>query len=68
MKICDIQRENTCYDSEQKTPEDIARLKYPQKYIILELGDEVYDLEIRKVTDTAIYVGIIINDGKAGVR
>lgn len=57
MKIADLQVENTLYDQEKNTPEDIARLRYPQKYIILDIG-ELYDLQIESVTDTAIYVKI----------
>lgn len=57
MKIVDLQVENTLYNNRNNIPDDIARLHYPQKYIILNTG-ELYDLEIDTVTDTAIYVKV----------
>ena len=52
MKIVDLDVANATHDTQ------ISRLKYPQKYLLLELGNEVYSLEVSAVTDTAIYLKI----------
>ena len=52
MKIVDLDVANTIHDTQ------ISKLKYPQKYLLLELGNEIYSLEISEVTDTAIYLKI----------
>lgn len=52
MKIIDLDVANTKHDTQ------ISRLKYPQKYLLLELGNEIYSLEISDITDTAIYLKI----------
>ena len=38
--------------------ESIRKLKFHQKYLLLELGEEVYELEISDVSDTAFYLKI----------
>ena len=50
MKIVDLDVANTLHDTQ------ISRLKYPQKYLLLEIGNEIYSLEVSSVTDTAIYL------------
>jgi len=52
MKIVDLDVANATHDTQ------ISRLKYPQKYLLLELGNEIYSLKISEVTDTAIYLKI----------
>lgn len=52
MKIVDLDVANTLHDTQ------ISRLKYPQKYLLLEIGNEIYSLEVSSVTDTAIYLKI----------
>lgn len=52
MKIVDLDVANATHDQQ------ISRLKYPQKYLLLELGNEVFSLEVSAVTDTAIYLKI----------
>ena len=52
MKIVDLDVANATHDQQ------ISRLKYPQKYLLLELGNEVFSLEVSVVTDTAIYLKI----------
>lgn len=38
--------------------ESIRKLYFHQKYLLLELGDEVYELEISDVSDSAFYLKI----------
>lgn len=38
--------------------ESIRKLKFHQKYLLLELGEEVYELEISDVSDTAFYLRV----------
>ena len=52
MKIGDLDVANATHDQQ------ISRLKYPQKYLLLEIGNEIYSLEVSSVTDTAIYLKI----------
>ena len=52
MKIVDLDVANTIHDTQ------ISKLKYPQKYLLLELGNEIYSLEVSAVTDAAIYLKI----------
>ena len=52
MKIVDLDVANATHDQQ------ISRLKYPQKYLLLEIGNEIYSLEVSSVTDTAIYLKI----------
>ena len=53
MKIVDLDVANMQHD------EQISRLKYPQKYLLLDAGNEVYSLEVSDVTDTAIYLKVV---------
>ena len=34
------------------------KLQFPQKYVLLELGNEVYELEIADMDDSAFYLRI----------
>ena len=58
MKIVDLEYEDIMHEIKQNVPRQIARMKYHQKYLLLELGNEVYELEITDVTDTAFYLKI----------
>ena len=52
MKIVD-------FDVADKTASEMKRkLSFPQKYVLLELGNEVYELEISDITSTAFYLRI----------
>lgn len=53
MKIVDLDVANVQHDKQ------ISKLKYPQKYLLLELGNEVYSLEVSEVSDTAIYLKVV---------
>ena len=58
MKIVDLDYADVMYEIEKKVPRDIARLQYHQKYLLLELGNELVELEISDVTDTAFYLKV----------
>lgn len=53
MKIVDLDVANAQHDKQ------ISKLKYHQKYLLLELGNEVYSLEVSEVSDTAIYLKVV---------
>ena len=57
MKIVDLDVANAQHDKQ------ISKLKYPQKYLLLELGNEIYSLEVSEVSDTAIYLKVVEDDG-----
>ena len=50
------------YRRNTKIDEDIARLHYPQKYVLLEAFGEIYSLEIQEVTETAVYLKLTDKD------
>lgn len=58
MKIVDLDvADATCSES-------IRKISYPQKYLLLELGNEVYSLEVSDVSRSAIYLKIADDDVK----
>ena len=58
MKIVDLQVADVKYGIENELTSEVRRLKYPQKYLLLCIGNEVVSLEIENVTDTAFYLRI----------
>ena len=58
MKIVDLDYADVMYEIENETPREIARLRYPQKFLLLDVGGEVFELEISEVTDTAFYLKV----------
>ena len=59
MKIVDLQVADVKYGIENELSSEVRRLKYPQKYLLLCIGNEVVSLEIENVTDTAFYLRIV---------
>lgn len=57
MKIIDLE----IFDL--KTTEAKRKLNYHQKYLLLEAGNEIYELEISDVSDTAFYLKIKEDEG-----
>lgn len=58
MKINDLEFVDIDYRIINNIDNDIGKLQYHQKYLLLELGNEIYSLEIVDVTDTAFYLKI----------
>ena len=58
MKISDLEVADCIYADENRLSNEIRNLNYPQKYILLELGNELFSLEIISVTKTAFYLKI----------
>ena len=58
IKIVDLDVADVKYALEKNLSQDIKNLQYPQKYLLLEIGNEVESLEISDVTDTAFYLRI----------
>lgn len=56
MKMVDFDVAEHQYRHNTNIDEDIARLHYPQKYVLLEAFNEIYSLEIQDVTDTAFFL------------
>ena len=57
MKVMDLDIADMIYNVENEIKNPHAKMRFPQKYIILDTG-ECYDLQVEEVTDTAIYVKI----------
>ena len=53
MKMVDFDVAEHQYRRATKINEDIAKLNYPQKYVLLEAFGQKYSLEIQEVMDTA---------------
>ena len=58
MKIVDLQVADVKYSESKGYSNEIRNLKYPQKYLLLEIANEIVSLEIDSVTDTAFYLKI----------
>lgn len=58
MKIVDLEVADAIYAEEHGLGNEIRKLNYPQKYLLLEIANEVVSLEISEVTDTAYYLRI----------
>lgn len=56
MKMVDFDVAEHQYRRTTKVDEYIARLHFPQKYVLLEAFGEIYSLEIQDVTDTAFFL------------
>lgn len=65
MKIVDLEVADVKYAEENNISSESRNLKYHQKYLLLEIGDEVVSLDIKNVTDTAFYLKIDY-DGTVG--
>lgn len=60
MKIVDFDVADVIFGLQNNPNQstDIAKLKHNQKYVLLEAGNEIFELEISDVTDTAFYLKI----------
>ena len=65
MKIGDLEVADSLFATRKDYSSLIKSLMYHQKYLILDLGDELVSLEISKVTDNAVYLKIR-TDGTVG--
>lgn len=64
MKMVDFDVAEHKYRRITNIDEDIAKLHYPQKYVLLEAFNEIYGLEVLDVTDTAVYLKLTDKDIK----
>lgn len=65
MKVNDLVVEDCIFAEFHKMSNEIRNLEFPQKYLLLEIGNEVVSLKISDVTRTAFYLKI--NDDDEGI-
>lgn len=58
MKIVDLEVADVKYAISKDMSAEVRDLKYHQKYLLLDNGNEVLPLEIDSVTDSAFYLKI----------
>lgn len=58
MKIVDLEVADVKYAISKDMSTEIRNLHYHQKYLLLNIGNEIVSLELEDVTDTAFYLKI----------
>ena len=58
MKIVDLEVADVKYAFSKDMSTEVRNLHYPQKYLLLNIGNEIVSLELEDVTETAFYLKI----------
>lgn len=60
MKMVDIDYSVSLYNTANDVPNDIAKLRFPQRYIrLVDRSGRVFELEIADVNDDEILLAIV---------